>query len=185
MTVPASALPRPPRVLVIGVGNASRGDDAVGLVVVRHLRENPLDGVTIVPTTGDGTMLLALWQDADAVVLVDAVCTGARPGTLQRFEVGSRPLPAMFSRVSTHAFGVAEAIELARVLHQLPSLLVIYGVEGASFEIGTDLSAQVAAVVPQVVAQVRQEILALTGSSASPWSATGGTRGSSEVSHRA
>jgi hydrogenase maturation protease len=130
-------------------------------------------------------MLLALWQDADAVVLVDAVCTGARAGTLQRFEVGSRPLPAMFSRVSTHAFGVAEAIELARVLHQLPSLFVIYGVEGTSFEIGADLSEQVAAAVPQVVAQVRQEILALTGSNAPPWSATGGLRETGEVSRHA
>jgi hydrogenase maturation protease len=83
----------------------------------------------------------------------------------------------MFSRVSTHAFGVAEAIELARVLHQLPPVLVIYGVEGATFELGADLSEQVAAAVPQVVAQVRQELLALTGSSSPPWSATGGSRG--------
>lgn len=182
MTAPASALPRPPRVLVIGVGNASRGDDAVGLVIARRLCANPLDGVTIVPTTGDGTALLALWQATDAVVLVDAVCAGARPGTLHRFEVGTQLLPAMFSRVSTHAFGVAEAIELARVLHQLPSLLVIYGVEGASFEIGADLSAQVAAAVPQVVAQVRQEILALTGSSIPLWSTAGEPNGPGEVS---
>ncbi len=120
MTAPASPLPPPPRVLVIGVGNAYRGDDAVGLVVARRLQEDPLDGVTIVPTSGEGTALLALWQDTDAVVLVDAVCAGARAGTLHRFAVGTQPLPAMFSRVSTHAFGVAEAIELARALCQLP-----------------------------------------------------------------
>jgi hydrogenase maturation protease len=79
--------------------------------------------------------------------------------------VGTRPLPALFSRVSTHAFGVAEAIELARALGQLPPALVVYGVEGATFEAGAGLSAAVAAAVPQVVAQVRQELLALTDGS--------------------
>jgi hydrogenase maturation protease len=152
-------------VLLLGVGNACRSDDAVGLVVAQRLQEDPLDGVTIVLTAGEGTALLALWQDTDAVVLVDAMCTGAKPGTLHRFEVGTQPLPALFSRVSTHAFGVAEAIELARALRQLPSTLVVYGVEGAVFETGVGLSALVEAAVPQVIAQVRQELMVLTASS--------------------
>ena len=185
MTASTPPLPRPPRVLVLGVGNASRGDDGVGLVVAQHLQEAPLDGVTIVLTAGEGTGLLALWQDTDAVVLVDAVWTGARPGTLHRFEVVSQPLPAMFSRVSTHAFGVAEAIELARALRQLPPVLVVYGVEGAIFETSVGLSAVVAAVVPQAIAQVRQELLALTASSSPTCSAAAGPSRPSEVSHRA
>jgi hydrogenase maturation protease len=162
MTAPTSPLQRPYRVLVLGVGNACRGDDAVGLVVAQRLQEAPLDGVTVMPTAGEATALLALWQGTDAVVLVDAVRAGARPGTLHRFAVRTHPLPAMFSRVSTHAFGVAEAIELARVLRQLPPVLVVYGVEGATFEMGAGLSAAVAAAVPQTVAQVRQELLALS-----------------------
>ena len=166
MTAPASSRQRPPQVLVIGVGNACRGDDAVGLVVARRLQEDPLAGVTIVLTAGEGTALLALWQDTDVVLLVDAVQTGARPGTLHRFVVGAQPLPAVFSRVSTHAFGVAEAIELARSLGQLPPTLVVYGVEGSTFEMGDGLSVIVAAALPQAVAQVRQELLALTARSA-------------------
>jgi hydrogenase maturation protease len=71
----------------------------------------------------------------------------------------------MFSRVSTHVFGVVEAIELARALRQLPPVLVVYGVEGATFETGADLSTAVAAAVPQAIAQVRQELLRLTASS--------------------
>jgi hydrogenase maturation protease len=165
MTAPASPRQFLSRVLLLGVGNAARGDDAVGLVVAQRLQEDPsLDLVTIRPTTGEGTGLLALWQDTDAVVLVDAMWTGARAGTLQRFEVSTQPLPAIFSRVSTHAFGVAETIELARALCQLPPVLVVYGVEGATFETGAGLSAAVAAVVPQAIARVRQELLTLTAS---------------------
>jgi hydrogenase maturation protease len=175
MTAPAS--PLPPRVLVLGVGNAFRGDDAVRLVVAQRIQQHPLGGVTIVSTAGEGAALLALWQDTDAVVLVDAVWTGARPGTLHRFTVGTQPLPAVFSRVSTHAFGVAEAIELARALQPLPPVFVIYGVEGATFEPGVGLSAAVAAAVPQAVARVRQELLTLMASSSSTWSAAGGPTG--------
>ena len=165
MTAPASPRQLRPRVLALGVGNAARGDDAVGLVVARRLQEDPcLDVVTIRPTTGEGTALLALWQDTDAVVLVDAMWTGARPGTVQRFEVSTQPLPAIFSRLSTHAFGVAEAIELARALRQLPPVLVVYGVEGATFETGAGLSAAVTAALPQAIVRVRQELLALTAS---------------------
>jgi hydrogenase maturation protease len=82
----------------------------------------------------------------------------------------------MFSRVSTHAFGVAEAIELARALRQLPPVLVVYGVEGATFETGAGLSTVVAAAVPQAVARVRQELLVLT---------TGERGWCDEVSHHA
>jgi hydrogenase maturation protease len=156
----ASAAPRS-RVLLIGVGNAYRGDDAVGLMVAQRLQEEPLDHVTTVLATGEGTTLLTLWQDSDAVVLVDAVYTGARPGTLRRFAAHAQPLPMLFARASTHAFGVAEAVELARALHQLPSVFVVYGVEGATFEMGVGLSAAVAAAVPQAAAQVRQELRAL------------------------
>ena len=55
-----------------------------------------------------------------------------------------QPLPAHFAHTSTHAFGVAEAIELARALRQLPSSLVVYGVEGTTFEPGMCLSTAVA-----------------------------------------
>ena len=61
-----------PRVLVIGIGNAYRGDDAVGLVVAQRLQEVPLDHVIIVTTPRDGTALFELWRDADVVVLIDA-----------------------------------------------------------------------------------------------------------------
>jgi hydrogenase maturation protease len=152
------------------------------------LQEHPLDGVTIRLASGEGTALLALWQDTDAVVLVDAVCTGAMPGTLHRFAVGTQPLPAIFSRVSTHAFGVAEAIELARALRQLPPALVVYGVEGASFETGAGLSMVVAAMVPQAVARVRQEALALGEGRGGEAAGGGGAirdQCSSEVSYRA
>ena len=53
---------------------------------------------------------------------------------------------------------MVEAIELARVLQQLPPCLVVYGIEGMQFDIGRELSAAVRQAVPDVVQQVRQDI---------------------------
>ena len=57
-----------------------RSDDAVGLEVARRLRATLLDGVEVLEREGEPTSLLAAWEGADAVWLVDAVLSGAAPG---------------------------------------------------------------------------------------------------------
>lgn len=144
----------------MGIGNEARGDDAVGLVVARYLRRDIQDRVTVQEVRGEGIDLLDRWQSADAVIVIDASCSGAVPGTIHRLEPLTQTIPHGLFPCSTHAFGVAEAIELARVLQQLPPHLVVYGIEGAQFDIGSELSAAVLQAIPGVVRQVRQDIAA-------------------------
>jgi len=144
--------------LVIGIGNAYRGDDAVGLVVARQLRELAPAGVQVLDHGGEGADLMETWRDARAVILIDAAHSGARPGTLHRIDCRLEPLaPSMFGD-STHAFSVAEAIELSRVLGQLPGSLIVFGIEGKDYRLGTELSPAVRQAVPQVVDAVIKEI---------------------------
>lgn len=147
------------RTLFIGVGNPFRSDDGVGRAVLRFLRPEIPVSVTLLEETGDGAELLEAWKGADRVILVDAVQSGAPPGTIHRFDARAEKLPAWFSRSSTHAFGVAEAIELARAMQDLPPHLVVYGVAGLDFSAGTELSPEVAQIVPQVARLILQEIL--------------------------
>jgi hydrogenase maturation protease len=160
------ALPEPrdrASLRVIGVGNAYRSDDAVGLVVARTLRGALPDGVTVLEREGEPTSLMDAWDGADAVWLVDAVSSGAAPGTLHRIDATSRAIPDAFARTSTHHFGLPEAVELARSVGRLPRLLVVYGVEGKTFDVGDSLTAEVAAAVGMVSAAIRDEIVAVTG----------------------
>lgn len=147
-----------PRILVIGVGNAYRGDDAVGLLVARRLKEESLDSVMILVESGEGTALMEAWEDAETVILIDAVSSGARPGTVYRLEAHAQPIPTNFFHHSTHAFSVAEAIELTRALNQLPPYLIVYGIEGKDFEAGEGLSPEVQKAAQEVVTRVLQEI---------------------------
>jgi hydrogenase maturation protease len=150
--------PGRPRTLIIGLGNEYRRDDAVGLVVARRLREAAPESVRVLEESGEGTGLIESWQDADAVILIDAVHSGAKPGTLHRLDAHAQPIAKKFFRYSTHAFGVAEAVELARALGRLPPRLIVYGVEGKSFEAGVGLSPEVEAAVQAVVGRVLGEV---------------------------
>ncbi len=155
--------PPPGPVVVIGVGNLYRSDDGVGLTIARQVDEAAMPGVQVREETGEGAALLDAWQGADVVILCDAVRSGAAPGTIHRLEAHRQPIPAGFFHYSTHAFSVAEAVELARALGQLPPHLVLYGVEGANFTAGVGLSPPVAQAAQAVVRQVLAEIRALLG----------------------
>jgi len=135
------------RYVVVGIGNEYRGDDGAGLAIAERVRGRVPAGVTVVPCEQEPSRLIDAWQDADAAIVVDAVESGAEPGTLHRFDAGVAPLPARVFRSSTHAFGVGEAVELARALGRLPGRVVVYGVEGAAFAAGRGLSGPVEAAV--------------------------------------
>ncbi len=143
--------------LVIGIGNAWRSDDAAGLEVARALQDDPPQGVDVLAREGEPTELIDVWPGSEAVWLVDAVSSGAVPGTVHRLDASSEPLPAALFRVSSHLVGLAEAVELGRALGKLPPRVVVYGIEGARFEAGEGLSPEVAEAVDRVAAAVREE----------------------------
>jgi hydrogenase maturation protease len=146
-------------VLVIGVGNRLRGDDGASWEVVRRLRERGTQpGIEVSERLRQPTDLLEAWQDRDAVVLIDTMSAGDPPGTIRRFDLSGEPLPARFrGSLSTHGFGLHDAIELGRALHRLPRRVIVFGVEGRRFEVGAMPCGEVeAAVAPLTCAVLRE-----------------------------
>jgi hydrogenase maturation protease len=129
-------------IVVIGMGNPDRGDDGVGRAVARRLRDASPPGVEVRECAGEATALLASWEGADEVVLVDACRGVGPPGSVHVFaateieHLGSDRL----RYASTHSFGLVAAVGLARALGRLPSRLVVYAIEGGRFREGTELS---------------------------------------------
>lgn len=161
--------------LVIGIGNQFRHDDGAGVAVARKINTLKLPGVEVQERCGEGTDLIASWCDRALVFVIDAVSSGAQAGNVRRFELAAgqaaapvrrEPLqpspttdgpPARIFRGTSHTIGLGEAIELGKVLGQLPSRLVIYGIEGAEFSDGVGLSAQVERAATDVVARITTE----------------------------
>jgi hydrogenase maturation protease len=147
-----------PDILVIGVGNRFRGDDAIGPIVVDRLRANPPPRTAIVQSSGEAAELIDCWRDRDFVLMIDAAFSGAPPGTIHTLDAAAGTLPLEAFPTTTHSFGLAQAVELARVLDCLPERMIIIGIEGVSFEYGRSLSAPVAEVVDDVVRDINLHI---------------------------
>jgi hydrogenase maturation protease len=152
-----------PLALVAGIGNEDRGDDGFGPAVVRRLRGRVPSMVEIVERSGDLLALIEDWGGFPFAVIVDAMAPIGEPGRIHRVDLTKNPLPIRFAPRSSHAFGVAETVELARSLGRLPARLVAYLVEGEQFEPGEPLSPMVAHTVEEVSEQIMTEVAAISG----------------------
>ncbi len=134
--------------IVIGVGNDLRGDDAAGPETVRRLAPS----TSLIPHEhgGDGPGLVGLWGAHDDVVVVDAVVSCDPPGTIVEIDALAAPLPADVTWATTHGTGVAEGIQLARVLGLLPRSLALIGISAKRFDLGAPMTPEVEAAVEAV-----------------------------------
>jgi hydrogenase maturation protease len=159
-------------VVVVGIGNMCRRDDSIGLLVARALKERAYEqrmaGAHVIECSGGSFELIEAWHGADSVIVVDAVASGAAPGTLFRLEAKTRPLPSSLFHYSTHGFNVAHTIELARLLGKLPPKLVVFGIEGLDFRYGLGLSEDLTDALPRVIEAVLQCVGEPAGNAPNP-----------------
>lgn len=147
------------KTLVIGVGNDFRGDDGVGRVLARRLAALDQPNAEVRESSGESLSLMELWAGAEKVILIDAIRSGAAPGTVRRFDAGSQPLPAEFlQQCSTHALSLPEAVELSRSLGRLPPEVILFGIEGLSFEHGNRLTPTVARAADEAFSLISEEL---------------------------
>lgn len=147
-------------VVVIGVGNRWRRDDAAGLEVVAALRDRADDSVVLVESDGEPTRLLDAFALAPRVIMTDAVVTGGEPGTVHRFTDEQLP-DGMGIGQSSHLVQLYETIALGKLLDKLPNGLVLIGIEAIDFDNGEGMTPAVAAGVTAATETILAEIGAL------------------------
>jgi hydrogenase maturation protease len=150
-----------PSVLVVAIGNPDRGDDGFGPAVAQRLRGRVPPTVRILERSGDALALIEDWNSSPPVIIVDAMTPITKPGRVHRLDLTHSPLPVGCSPRSSHAFGVAETVELARSLGRLPQCLLAYVVEGEQFGTGAPLSLVVAEAVGDVAERIASEVLTI------------------------
>jgi hydrogenase maturation protease len=147
--------------LVLGLGNVLLEDDGVGSAAVAQLLErfDAPAGVRVLDGGTLGLSLLPYFDEADSVVLVDAVRADGSPGTLVRLD-GDDVGPAVATRLSPHQVGVADLLDGARWLDRYPRHVVLLGIVPQSIDLGLGLSPAVRASLPELVTLVVGEALA-------------------------
>lgn len=153
---------------VIGVGNPLMGDDGAGLEAMRRLEARwrlPADVQTVDGGTW-GMNLLHVMEEADAVILLDAIRAGESPGTVVRLDRDE--LPRMFvHKISPHQIDLQEVLALAELRGGLPERMVALGVEPERIELGVELSGTVRASM-DALESVLIELLADWGHALDP-----------------
>jgi len=158
------------RVVVIGLGNPIMGDDGLGLAALERLREYALSAeVELVDGGTWGMNLLPVIEDADELILIDAIDTGAAPGTAVRLEHAQLPR-YLATKISPHQVDLRDVLALAELRGTLPPDTVALGLQPASIELRNALSEVLRGRVNLLAASVAQE-LARRGYAASPFPA--------------
>jgi hydrogenase maturation protease len=135
--------------IIVGIGQSAAGDDGVGLAVARVLASRGVDA----RETTDASVVLALLEAGRRIVVVDAVVGGGPVGAVIRLDpqaLGSGPQP-----LSSHGVGVAEALELARILYgeHVTTKVAIVGIAiDRPRVLGGELSPAVAAAIEPAAA---------------------------------
>jgi len=147
------------RTVIIGIGNPMRRDDGVGPAAVSRLRARSADADLVV-LDGEATRLLDAWTGRQHVIVIDAATSGEAAGTVHRIDMVTDPVPTPGRGASSHGAGLAEAVELARVLDALPDRLVVYGVEVADVSFGEGLTPAVGEALDTLVERLIAEAAA-------------------------
>lgn len=152
-------------ITIIGIGQSLRGDDAAGLEAVRFWQEiyqskHSSSAVRVELAELPGISLLNLLEGSGAAILVDAVHSSARPGTIHI--LAESQLEAFTQAfASAHGWGVAETLSLGRQLmpSAMPDKLVLIGIEAGQLQLGDTLSPAVRSALPEAARLIEQNVL--------------------------
>ena len=148
--------------VVIGVGNEFRRDDGAGPAVVARLHGRVPAGTELVVSDGEPARLIEAWSGLPLALVVDAVrAEPAVPGRLHRL-VLDQATAGPPGTVSSHGFGLVDAIGLALALDRMPDRLIVHAVEAGDLGQGTGLSPPVAAVIDTLAAAVLRDLAPLS-----------------------
>lgn len=147
-------------VLVLGIGNILLSDEGAGVIAVEEL-QNRYDCSGAVEFVDGGTIgleLLPYFEGRSHILIIDAVKTGRKPGTIVRIE----DPPAYFSsRTSPHQIGLADVMGIAVITDIMPKNITLFGIEPKQLSTGLDLSTEVARNLGQLVDMVVEELKAI------------------------
>ncbi|WP_428516604.1 HyaD/HybD family hydrogenase maturation endopeptidase [Roseovarius sp.] len=157
-------------VLIMGIGNVLWADEGFGVRCVEYLAEHwdlP-DGVTLLDGGTQGLYLLPFLEDADTLIVFDAVDYGLEPGTLKVVEDDEVPRFMGAKKMSLHQTGFQDVIATAQLMGYCPSRLLLIGCQPEELEdYGGGLRDVVAARIEPAV-QVALTRLAQMGHAVKP-----------------
>ncbi|WP_234969326.1 HyaD/HybD family hydrogenase maturation endopeptidase [Bacillus massilinigeriensis] len=129
------------RITILGIGNSIFQDEGIGvhaLPILEHLfRDDPT--VEIMEGATDGMKLLGPIEDAESLIVIDAINAGKEGGTI--VSLYGDEIPAYYGiKMSIHQLGFQEVLLAAKLREKYPQHIVMHGMQPTSLELGVKLS---------------------------------------------
>ncbi|MGQ0682332.1 HyaD/HybD family hydrogenase maturation endopeptidase [Bradyrhizobium sp.] len=158
------------RILVLGIGNILWADEGFGVRAVEefHRRYAVRDNVTILDGGTQGLYLVNYLEEADRLIVFDAIDYGLEPGSLKLVRDDEVPKFTGAKKMSLHQTGFQEVLSAADLLGRCPQHLALIGCQPLDLEDwGGPLTAPVRERIEPAIA-IACELLAEWGSPPSP-----------------
>ena len=150
------------RIVVLGVGNILLSDEGVGVRVVEKLEAEYIvpPEVEIIDGGTCGMEMLDQLEDLDGLIVVDCVRHGQPPATPVLLK--GDQVPVFFkTKLSPHQISLSDVLASLELTDTAPKTTVIIGIQPASMSLGMELTPEVAARVPELLATTIAELKAL------------------------
>ena len=154
------------RAVVLGIGNTILSDEGLGVRVVEHLLRDYAfpEGVQCIDGGTSGMELIEDLSNLDLLIVIDVIKAGVPKGQLIR--IAGTDVPVFFrKKLSPHQIALPDVLASLEFLGTAPKDIVVLGVEPESLELGTELTAGVAACLPMLteaaVAELQQRGVAV------------------------
>lgn len=124
------------KTLILGIGNLLWADEGFGVRAVEELnRQYQFDeNVTLMDGGTQGIYLVHYVEQADILVVFDAIDYGLEPGTLRLIEGDDVPKFMGAKKMSLHQTGFQEVLAMAEMLGRYPQHLLLIGVQPVQLE---------------------------------------------------
>ncbi len=148
------------RIVIIGVGNLLMGDDGIGIHTALALMKEELPGnVEVFDAATRAFDVLEYMDGAEKAVLVDAIRNNGEPSSIYRFRFDpGKVIQDEAFNLSMHDINFLDALKAGREIYDLPSEIVIIGVEPQTLECGMGLSSRLNSMLPVIIDSVKSEL---------------------------
>lgn len=144
--------------VILGLGNPLFQDEGLGIHLIHRLMNEEIsEQVDLIDGGTDALALLGIVEEAEYLLIIDAINGNSSPGTVGRLEGQEIPL-FLTGKMSAHQIGFQEVLALGRLRGRLPAHLVLMGVQPQSLDWGTELTPTVYASLPRLTEMVYEQI---------------------------
>ncbi len=147
------------KITILGIGNTLFSDEGVGIHLLPILENEFKDDLDIEIIEGltDGMKLLGPVEDAENLIIIDAINAGKEPGSIITL-VGDE-IPAYFGiKMSIHQLGFQEVLLAAKMRERYPKQIVMFGMQPSSLELGVELTETNRAQLPNLAKAVISQV---------------------------